>query len=333
MGKIGVVFSNLGTPKSSSAKDVASYLREFLMDPYVINIPLIPRFLLVNGIIAPFRSKKSALNYQKIWLKEGSPLLVNTKNAAEALQEILGEDYKVVVAMRYGNPSFIQAREELKDCSEIILFQQYPQFADSTTTTGEEYFKKVFDGLNYKIIKPYYNHPAFINAYVNFLKRHLLNSDHDHLLMSFHGLPESHIQKTDSLGNHCLKTKNCCEQSEAVIEKCYRAQCFKTAKSIAQGLGLLAKDYSVSFQSRLGRQKWIEPYTEDMYKELSEKGVKHLAVICPGFSVDGLETLEEIAMGGRKSFLSLGGEKFTFVPCLNSDVQWVEACVEILKEG
>ena len=331
MKKTGVIVSNLGTPDSSSPKDVARYLRDFLMDPYVITIPWFFRFLLVQGIIAPFRSKKSAKNYQKIWTEKGSPLRFHTEQIVNDLQKKLGESYKVVPAMRYGKPSFEEAREKLKDCSDVILFQQYPQFADSTTTTGEEHFKKVFSGFNFKIIEPYYKSNLFISSYVGFLKEEFKKIDFDYVLMSFHGLPESHLKSADPLGNHCLQSKNCCEKSEKVLSRCYRAQCFSTAKALAEGLGL-KDNYRVSFQSRLGRQKWIEPYTEDMYKELASQGVKKLAVICPGFSVDGLETLEEIALGGKESFLAQGGDSFHFVPCLNSDPGWVMACAQMILE-
>ncbi|MCJ8275605.1 MAG: ferrochelatase [Bdellovibrionales bacterium] len=334
MEKVGVVFSNLGTPDSTSPKDVARYLREFLMDPHVITIPWPIRFLLVNGIIAPFRSKKSAKAYEKIWTPEGSPLRTWTLKTAKDLQASLGEKYKVSVAMRYGQPSYEQAKEELKDCEKVILFQQYPQFADSTTTTGEEHFNKVFDGIKTEIISPYYDHQAFNEAYVSFLKKELETVEYDHLLMSFHGLPEDHLRKADPSKSHCLKVSNCCEKAQGdVLDKCYRAQCMASAKNLAQGLDLTTESYSVSFQSRLGRQKWIEPYTEDMYGELVRRGVKKLAVICPGFSVDGLETLEEIAMEGKHTFLEQGGEEFHYLPCLNNDPGWVAACAAIIQRA
>lgn len=332
VSKIGILFSNLGTPKSPTANDVGSYLSEFLMDPYVIQMPSFFRTLLVKGIIVPFRSKKSALNYQEVWTKEGSPLLVETNKVAEALQRKLGASYKVSVGMRYGAPSFEQAREDLKACEEIIFFPQYPQYAESTVQTGLDHFEKYFSDKKTKVIKPYYNNPLFINAYVDFLKARLAESEFTHLLMSFHGLPETHIQKTDPTKNHCLKSKDCCERAQgAVLETCYRAQCYQTAQAIAEGLELDRGQYSLSFQSRLGRQKWIEPYTEATYGELLSKGIKNIAVICPGFSVDGLETLEEIAITGKKLFLEQGGESFDFVPCLNSDEHWVEACAQLVK--
>ncbi len=334
MAKVGVVFSNLGTPKSADPEAVGQYLGEFLMDPYVIQIPKIFRWILVKGIIVNFRKKKSAKNYQKVWTTQGSPLLVETEKAAKALQQKLGSDYKVVVGMRYGEPSFAQCKDQLKDCEEIVFFPQYPQYAASTVKTGLEAFFKVFAKEKVRVIPPFFDHPEFVKAYASFLKEKWQESGFDHLLMSFHGLPESHITKEDPTGSHCLKQKNCCERAHGeVLKFCYRAQCFKSAELIAKGAGLSPEQYSVSFQSRLGRQKWIEPYTEQMYGSLLRKGVKRLMVTCPGFPVDGLETLEEIAMTGRDNFLQQGGESFEFIPCLNDDPRWIEACAELVRKG
>ncbi len=334
MSKIGVVVSNLGTPKSPHPDDVGKYLSEFLMDPYVIQIPHFFRFLLVRGIIAPFRKKKSAKNYQKVWTKEGSPLFVETVKTAKALQNLLGDAYQVVVGMRYGDPSFKNCQEQLKDCEKIIFFPQYPQYAESTFQTGIEHFYKFFAKDQVRVIEPYYEDPHFLRAYGIFLKDKMKSVKRDHLLMSFHGLPESHLEKTDPTNQHCLKSSDCCEKASGdILKTCYRAQCYRTAHGIAKELGLSRTDYSVSFQSRLGRQKWIEPYTEDRYGTLVEQGVRHLTVICPGFPVDGLETLEEIAMTGRQTFLDQGGESFTYLPCLNDDPNWIQACVEMIKNG
>lgn len=332
MAKVGVVFSNLGTPQGPTTQDVGRYLAEFLMDPYVIQLPFPLRFLLVRGIIVPFRKSKSTEVYQKVWTEEGSPLLLETKKAALALQKELGDDYQVEVAMRYGSPSFSSAKEKLKACDQIIFFPQYPQYAESTVQTGLDYFYRFFADKEVAVVPPYYQNPVFIESYVQFLKRHFESTPFDHLLMSFHGLPESHLEKTDPTHQHCLKSKQCCEQASAqVLEKCYRAQCIKNAQLLAEGLGLSQDQYTVSFQSRLGRQKWIEPYTEQMYEELIKKDYKKIAVICPGFSVDGLETLEEIAISGKEKFLELGGEQFEYVPCLNDDPGWIRACAKLVK--
>lgn len=334
MAKIGVVFSNLGTPKSSSPQDVGRYLGEFLMDPHVIQVPSFFRFLLVKGLIVPTRRHKSAANYQKVWTDQGSPLLVETQKAAQALQKKLGEQYQVEVGMRYGEPSFATCKEKLKDCQQIIFFPQYPQYASSTVETGLEHFFKFFDKDKVHVIPPYFWDGDFLQAYGEFLKEKLNSIEFDHLLMSFHGLPESHILKSDPTGQHCLQVEHCCQKAqEDVLKTCYKAQCYRTAQGIARKAGLGPQSYSVSFQSRLGRQKWITPYTEATYDSLLRSGVKRLAVVCPGFSVDGLETLEEIAMAGQKQFLSGGGEAFHYVPCLNDHPLWIDACAKMITRG
>lgn len=332
LSKVGVVFSNLGTPASATANDVGLYLSEFLMDPYVIQMPSFFRFMLVRGIIVPFRRSKSAANYQKVWTENGSPLLHETNKAAQALQQTLGADFQVEVAMRYGQPNFAQCYQKLKDCESFVFFPQYPQYAESTVRTGLDAYFKYFPRQQTRVVEPYYEHPAFLKAYGDFLKEHLSALSFDHLLMSFHGLPESHLRKTDPSDGHCLQNKDCCQKAKAdVLASCYRAQCYRSARGIAQAAGLNADQYSVSFQSRLGRQKWIEPYTEQRYGELLSRGVKKLAVICPGFSVDGLETLEEIAIAGKSSFMAQGGESFSYIPCLNDDSRWIQACAELVR--
>lgn len=334
MAKIGVVFSNLGTPKSTNPKDIGRYLDEFLMDRHVIQAPWWFRALLVKGVIVPIRSKKTAAKYEMVWTDQGSPLLVETEKAASALQEKLGNEYQVEVGMRYGEPSFKTCAEKLKGCDQIIYFPQYPQYAASTVQTGIEHFFKYFDKNKVKVIEPYYDDPDFLEAYGKFLKKKLSGLKYDKILMSFHGLPESHVEKKDSSGSHCLKIENCCEKASGdILKYCYRAQCLHSARGIAKAAGLESKDYTFSFQSRVGVKKWIQPYTEDMYETLVSEGVKDLVVICPGFPVDGLETLEEIAMEGKESFLEKGGQNFTFLPCLNDDPDWIEACVKMVRNG
>ncbi len=328
--KTGVIVTNLGTPASTQPKDVARYLREFLMDPYVLDLPWFSRFLLVNGIITPFRSKKSARAYEKIWTSEGSPLLTNSERFVAELQNNLGPQYQVELAMRYGKPSFTEAIAKLSSCAKIILFPQYPQFAESSYKTAVEKFEKVFGNSSYQLIPPFYSEDFFINPYVKLIENHLSKADYDHLLLSFHGLPERHIKKLDSTG-HCGNYDTCCENSETVIKTCYRAQCYVTTQKITKRLGLKEHQFTMSFQSRLGRDPWIPPYTDEVLGKLVEKGVRRLAVTCPAFMVDCLETLEEVAMEAKNSFLRLGGKEFYFIPCLNDFKPWVEACAERLK--
>ena len=336
--KVGVLVSNLGTPESFGPSDVGRYLSEFLMDPYVIQIPGWLRSLLVKGIIVPLRKKKTAFKYKKIWSSEGSPLVVQTKKFSEALQGELGHDYKVVFAMRYGQPDFSEAKKILGDCREVVFFPQYPQYAESTVETGLCHFYKYFSKEESGVIPPYYGNPEFIRAYARFLKPYVKNIKFDYLLMSFHGLPIGHIKKTDTTGGYCLnggKNRsgiNCClKVSERVLRTCYRAQCFFSARTIALSLGLSEKNYGVGFQSRLGPTRWIGPGTGEFYGDLIKRGIKRLAVICPGFSVDGLETLEEIAIEGKRLFLQRGGEDFHYIPCLNDNFHWVQACAKMIK--
>lgn len=332
MAKIGVVFSNLGTPKAPTPEAVGEYLGEFLMDPLVIQKPDWVRRLLVDKIIVPRRKEASAEKYGKIWTERGSPLLVETQKAAQALQKKLGDAYQVEVAMRYGEPNFAQAQEKLKDCESFLFFPQYPQYAESTFRSSVEHFYKFFPKNQSRVIAPYFEHPSFIHAYVRYLNDYLHEYPWDHLLLSFHGLPESHLHNTDPGGMHCL-IEDCCQRvPRDILPYCYRAQCFRTAELMAQGLGLKKDNYTVSFQSRLGRERWIQPHTNELIAELAEKNIKNLVVACPGFSVDGLETLEEIAIVGKEQFESLGGESLRLVPCLNSDDRWIQACVNLIEE-
>ena len=331
LGKVGVLISNVGTPEGTGSKAIRKYLHEFLMDPYVIQIPKLIRILLVRTIVS-VRWKKTAAKYQKIWTEKGSPLLVETKKMTLALGEKLGSDYKVTMAMCYGEPGFSQAKQKLRDCERVIFFPQYPQYAQSTVQSSLDCFYRHFSQKTSRVIDPYFMDDEFIKAYGRFLRSKFETIEFDHLLMSFHGLPVSHIQKTDPTAKHCL-TEHCCKQAPSeVIKSCYKAQCLYSAQALAKILGLGEKQYSVSFQSRVGFQKWIGPYTEDLYNHLVEKGVQKLAVICPGFSVDCLETLEEIAIEGKRIFLQKGGQEFHFISCLNDSKHWIEACAKMVKK-
>ena len=330
---MGVLISNLGTPKSFKSGDISRYLSEFLTDPYVIQAPKWVRGFLVKAVIIPFRKKKTAARYKKIWSAEGSPLMVQTKKFSEVLQRELGENYQVSFAMRYGEPGFLRAKNELKTCQKVIFFPQYPQYARSTVETSLQHFYKYFSKKNSQVIPPYYRDSEFIEAYVRFLEPYLKSLDFDYLLMSFHGLPVSHIKKTDPTEEHCLNRPDCClKVSGSVLKTCYRAQCFYLARALARALNLSEKKYGISFQSRLGPNKWIGPGTETTYSHLIHRGVRRLVVFCPGFSVDGLETLEEIAIEGKRRFIQQGGESFQWIPCLNDSPHWVRACAKMIKK-
>jgi len=327
--KKGILLMNLGSPNSPSVADVKVYLREFLMDEKVIDIPFIARTLLVKGIIVPFRSPKSAHAYQSIWTNEGSPLLVNTYLLQKALQNIVPE--AVEVCMRYGNPHPAVAFDKL---DEVILFPLYPHYAMSSYETAVEYAQKVHAENNYAfkitIVPPYFEDPIYINALADSIQPYL-QQPFDRLVLSYHGIPERHIKKGDITCNHCLKTKDCCEVASAAHEFCYRHQTFATTKAVTAQLGLSAEQFEQSFQSRLGQDKWLTPYTAARLKELPGEGVKKLLVACPAFVSDCLETLEEIAEEGKEIFLAAGGESFTMIPCLNAQQNWVESVDKLIQ--
>ncbi|EIK94365.1 ferrochelatase [Pseudomonas sp. M47T1] len=320
---------NLGSPASTSVADVRRYLNQFLMDPYVIDLPWPVRRLLVSLILIK-RPEQSAHAYASIWWDQGSPLVVLTRR----LEAVMREQWThgpVEIAMRYGEPSLdtVLTRLAAQGVKDITLAPLYPQFADSTVTTVIEEAKKVVQekklAVQFKLLQPFYDQPEYIDALVASAASYLEQS-FDHLLLSFHGLPERHLTKLDPTGSHCFKDADCCRNaSPAVLATCYRAQCMRTAAAFAEKMGLPDGKWSVSFQSRLGRAKWIEPYTEARLDELAKQGVKRLLVMCPAFVADCIETLEEIGDRGREQFIEAGGEELVLVPCLNDNLQWGQA--------
>lgn len=329
MMKLGVLLMNLGSPDSTAVKDVKRYLDEFLMDERVIDLPYWRRVLLVRGIIVRFRAPKSAKAYESIWTKEGSPLIVLTRKLQEALQEQIDEP--VEICMRYGNPSPKQAYDKLlsehPDLEEVILVPMYPHYAMSSYETAVEYAKLQHKEGGYRfkltIVPPYYDEPNYLEALAESIQPYL-QQEYDHLLFSYHGVPERHIHKGDITGNHCLKVGNCCDVDSPAHQYCYRHQCWVTSKKVAALLNIPDGKWSMSFQSRLGRDEWLKPYTAVRLEELPNQGVKKLAVACPAFISDCLETLEEIAEEGKETFLHAGGESFTMIPCLNVHPAWVK---------
>ena len=328
---------NLGSPASTEVKDVRRYLNEFLMDKRVIDYPWLFRALLVKGIIVPFRSPKSAAAYKTIWTKEGSPLIVLTKELQKSLQQQLNEP--VEVAMRYGNPTpdaaYQSLLKKLPDLGEVILMPLYPHYAMSSYETAVEYMKEIYHKKNYSFklttIKPYYNNDDYIRALTESIRPYLQN-EFDKLLFSYHGVPERHIIKGDITGNHCLKDPKCCEIASPAHTFCYRHQCITTTMRVTSQLRLPKEKFELSFQSRLGRDKWLTPYTAQRLSELPKEGVKKIVIVCPAFVSDCLETLEEIAEQGKETFLHAGGESFTMIPCLNIHPQWVATIAKWVKE-
>lgn len=335
--KRAVVLMNLGSPDSTEVKDVKRYLDEFLMDERVIDKPWLLRALLVKGIIVPFRSPKSAEAYKKIWIPKGSPLIVISEQLRDALQKEVEEP--VAIAMRYGNPSPKDAYDELlkknPDLEEVILVPMYPHYAMSSYETAVEYAKEHHKkgGYSFKLttIKPYYNDEDYIYALCESIRPYT-EGEYDHILFSYHGVPERHIFKGDVTGQHCLKVPNCCEVPSEAHKYCYRHQCLVTTKLVTERLHIPKEKWGLSFQSRLGRDPWLQPYTAKRLEELPKEGVKKLLVVCPAFVSDCLETLEEIAVEGKEIFLHNGGESFEMIPCLNVHPLWVNALAKWVKE-
>lgn len=323
-----VLLMNLGSPDSTVVKDVRRYLNEFLMDGRVIDLPLIARTLLVRGIIVPFRAPKSAEAYKTIWTEQGSPLIVLTKQLQQSLQQQIQEP--VAIAMRYGNPSPKQAFDDLlrenPDLKEVIIVPLYPHYAMSSYETAIVQAKEHHAAGNYpfriSFIKPFYNEENYLNALAASMQP-WLEKEYDHILFSYHGIPERHLRKTGGgNGCHCMKVTNCCEVNTMAHDTCYRHQVFTTTRLVAEKLGLPRDKYSISFQSRLG-SGWLQPFTDVRLEQMPKEGIKKLLVICPAFISDCLETLEEIAERGKETFLEAGGESYEMIPCLNTHPMWV----------
>lgn len=335
MKKKGVLLVNLGSPDSTSKKDIKKYLDEFLMDERVIDEPYWKRFILVKGIILNFRPKKTAAAYQKIWWKEGSPLVVLSERFFEKLKK--KSDLPMALGMRYGSMSIEKGIDNLfeQGVEEILLIPLYPHYAMSSFETvvvkAEEVLKTKKEPVELSVFPPFYNEKNYIDTMVENIKNQMNGTKPDYILFSYHGIPERHILKSDTTKSHCKMDGSCCEKASKAHETCYRHQCFETTKAIAKALGLKEGTYSNSFQSRLLKDPWLKPYTDFELIRLGEEKVKNLAVITPSFVTDCLETLEEIAMEGKKEFIESGGESFIHIPCLNEDDQWVETVANWIK--
>lgn len=339
MTTTGLLLCNLGTPDAPTSPAVRRYLREFLSDPRVIDINPLGRWLLLNLIILPLRPRKSAEAYRKIWTEGGSPLLIHGQALVTAVRERVGRDFVVELGMRYGQPSIAAALDRLRQAGalRVVVMPLYPQYASSTTASTLAAVRKQAAALwppeALTCLGAFYDHPAFVEAFVAVARPVLAAEQPDHVLMSFHGLPESHLRKADPSGRHCLASADCCARIGEVNRDCYRAQSFATARALAAGLGLGDGAWSVSFQSRLGRAQWIRPYTDATLAALAAQGKRRLAVLCPAFVADCLETLEEIGLRGREQFLAGGGERLTLVPSLNASPAWADAVVRIVREA
>ncbi|MFN2261080.1 MAG: ferrochelatase [Psychroflexus sp.] len=332
----GVLLVNLGSPKSTDPKDVKKYLGQFLMDERVIDIPKIFRSILVKGIVLNTRPKKSAEAYSKIWWDEGSPLIVLSERLQKGIDEMTS--VPISLAMRYGEPSIEQGLQELHDqgVDEVLLMPLYPQFAMATTETilvlAEELRREKFPKMEFTTLPPFYNHPDYVTVLSRSIGEALDHFDYDHLLFSYHGVPERHIKKSDITNSHCKIDGSCCQTPSKAHQFCYRHQCFETTRQVAETLNLKEGTYSTSFQSRLGFDPWLKPYTDRTVEKLGLEGTKKLAVVSPAFVSDCLETLEEINMEAREIFEESGGKEFEFIPCLNDREDWVKTLSRWIDE-
>ncbi|MBB2151853.1 ferrochelatase [Pedobacter gandavensis] len=336
MGKKGILLVNLGTPDSPEVSDVRRYLDEFLMDERVIDINAFQRTLLVKGIIVPFRSPKTSKLYKEIWDENGSPLLYFSKIQAAMVQEKLGDEYQVELAMRYQNPSIASGLDRLKAglVESIQVIPLFPQYASASTGSV---IQKVMELVGkwqtvppISFINSFHDNELMIDTFAENAQKYQPES-YDQILFSFHGLPERQLKKCDHTGQHCLKKDDCCSTLTDVNKFCYSAQCHDTARLIAKKLNIPAEKYSVCFQSRLGKEPWVQPYTSDVLKALAEKGKKRLLVFCPAFVADCLETLYEVSVEYHEEFRALGGEEVQLVASLNDDPKFIDALVAMVK--
>lgn len=331
--KTGVLLVNLGTPDSPSVSDVRSYLSQFLNDPRVIDIPWLLRKMLVNLIIVPFRAPKSAKIYQKLWTKNGSPLLFHSNNVKSLLQHELGDSYDVHLAMRYKNPSVPSVLEDMrkKNYAKIVILPMFPQYASASTGSALDEVMRVISSWwvipEIKFISQYYDHPLFIQAFAERGKQHNIN-DYDHILFSYHGLPERQVDKVYADGKLC-SDHNCENEITEENKYCYKATCYATTRLLAAKLSIPEEKYTVCFQSRLD-QKWIKPFSDDVVRQCANDGMKRILVFSPAFTADCLETIIEIGDEYQEIFVEHGGEKVQLVESLNSHPVWIQCLKELV---
>lgn len=325
-----LLICNIGTPTAPDTASVKTYLQEFLMDKNILTMPWFVRYPLVHWFITPRRAQQSAQKYQAVWMDKGSPLLVYTEDLVNELKRLLPKDILIEIGMRYSEPSLDFALQKFsqKKITDVFVVPMFPQFAQATTGSLMEKISDLNSKYQMKIheLKPFYGDDFFLDSFAGIIQTQL-KPDH-FLLFSYHGLPESALQ---SLNASCLQTSECCQQPAACANNCYRAQCLKTTELLAKRLALQPDQYALSFQSRVGPKKWIKPYTEETLIQLAKSGQKKIAVVCPSFTSDCIETLEEIGIEGRQTFQKHGGESFQLISCLNAHSIWSERLAEQLK--
>ncbi len=332
---VGVLLVNLGTPDSTSIRDVRNYLREFLSDPRVLDLPAPLRWLLLHAIILRFRPRRSAEAYKQIWQPEGSPLLIHGHALREAVATELTEDFRVELAMRYGRPSLESAIQNFAEAGvqRIVVVPLFPQYSEAATGSALARALKVIEAhesaFSVEVIRDFHTDSAFIDTQAALTQKVLSDFDADHLLFSYHGLPESQLRSTGP----CLDGPRCCENPERILNGCYRAQCFATSRALATSLGLAKDFHTTAFQSRLAGGRWIRPYTDRVVVDLATRGLRRLGVVCPAFTADNLETLEEIGIRLRQQWRDLGGEELALVPCVNSESSWALGVAKMARRA
>ncbi|HMS99871.1 MAG TPA: ferrochelatase [Saprospiraceae bacterium] len=336
-GKKGILLVNLGTPDDPGRSSVYRYLKQFLLDRRVIDLPWLLGQLLGRLVIVPFRSGSSAKLYQRLWTKEGSPIKIYGMSVARKLQQHLGDNYAVELAMRYQSPDLETALKKLIfeiKVSEIVVFPMFPQYASATTGSVHDEVMRLlrqWDLIpNVKMINSYPDNPEMIDVFVQNAKKYEVTS-YDHFIFSFHGVPERHVKKADPSGSHCLKKENCCNLACLENQFCYSAQCHTTAHAIATKLGLDKEQYSITYQSRLGKDPWLQPYTDQTLQNQLSKGNKKILVFSPAFVADCLETTIEIGFEYKEDFIHNGGERLDLVESLNDNEAWVKAIANMVK--
>jgi len=337
--RTGALLLNLGTPNSPSVSDVRRYLREFLSDPRVIDIPAAARWLLLNLVILPFRPKKSAAAYAKIWTADGSPLLNHSRALTAAVARELGPDWVVELGMRYGQPSIASALDRLREAqvSRLVVLPLFPQYSEAATGSALAKVDEQMQRIGYvpalATLPAFYDSPAFTRPVANAAEEALRSFAADFVLFSYHGLPERQVRAADPSRAHCLASEDCCASILDANRNCYRAQCFATTRAVAQILALEPERHATAFQSRLGRTPWIQPFTDHILVELAARGIKRLAVICPSFTADCLETLEEIGIRAAAQWRDLCGGQLLLIPAVNSRPDWIRSVASMLREA
>jgi ferrochelatase len=337
-GRTGLLLVNIGTPESPRPADVRRYLREFLSDPRIIDLPAPLRWMLVNLLILPFRPRRSAAAYRRIWTDQGSPLLLHGRELARKVQQRLGEGVEVLLGMRYGKPSISCALGRFCDSGirRVVCLPLYPQYSEATTgSTTEKVLSeaaKLGADLDIRFAPPFYDHPRFIEALAGIASPLINQLAPERVFFSFHGLPVRQVRAADRGAAHCLRAADCCERIDELNSDCYRAQCYATARLLADRLGLPEEQRAVCFQSRLGRTEWIGPHTAELLAGEAGRGVRRALVISPSFVADCLETLHEIGIEGVELWRANGGEELQLVPSLNADDAWADAVAAMASE-